>query len=51
MLTWYIHKRLSIQFEANLLSSGGAMSIDDNTPPQATPQLFVQALTRIVYRF
>jgi hypothetical protein len=51
MLTWYIHKRLSIQFEANFLSSGGAMSIDDNTPPQTTPQLFVQALTRVVYRF
>jgi hypothetical protein len=51
MLTWYLHKRLSVQFEANLLTSAGAMSIDDNTPPQAHPQLFVQTLARVVYRF
>ncbi|MFI5400702.1 MAG: hypothetical protein ACHQZQ_06600 [SAR324 cluster bacterium] len=51
MLVWYIQKRLSVQFEANLLSSGGAMSIDDNTPPLASLQLFVQALARVVYSF
>jgi hypothetical protein len=51
MLTWYVHKNLHFQFEANLLTSGGAMSVDDNTPPPADKQLFVQALARVVYRF
>lgn len=51
MLVWYVQKHLSVQFEANLLSSGGAMSIDDNTPPPASLQLFVQALARVVYSF
>lgn len=51
MLTWYPHKRLAVQFEVNLLTSGGAMAIDDFTPPPASQQLFVQALMRVVYRF
>ena len=51
MLVWYLQKHLSIQFEANLLSSGGAMSIDDNTPPPSDLQLFVQVLGRAVYSF
>ncbi len=51
MLTWFPHKKLAVQFEVNLLSSGGAMSIDDNTPPPDIPQLFVQMLMRVVYRF
>ena len=51
MLTWYIHKRLNLQFEANLMNSGGALSVDDNTPPPTDKQLFVQVLARAVYRF
>jgi len=51
MLTWFPHKRLAVQFELNLLSSGGALSIDDFTPPPSVQQLFVQAIMRVVYRF
>jgi hypothetical protein len=51
MMSWYIHKKLYFQFELNLLSSLGAMSVDDNTPPPTDPQLFVQVISRIVYKF
>jgi hypothetical protein len=51
MLTWYFHPRMRLQFEANLLESGGAMSVDDFTPPPVTPELFVQVLARLVYQF
>ncbi len=51
MLTWFPHKRLAVQFELNLLSSGGAMAIDDFTPPPSDKQLFVQTVMRVVYRF
>ena len=51
MMTWFPHKKLAVQFELNLLSSGGALSIDDHTPPPDRPQLFVQLLMRIKYSF
>jgi hypothetical protein len=51
MFTWYVHKQLKLQFEANMILAQGALRPDDFTTPQAKQDSIYQAIGRLVYKF
>lgn len=51
MVSWYVHKAATVQFELNFLQQGPAFSPDDFTAPNRQRDLLTQALARFVYRF
>ncbi|HKI97190.1 MAG TPA: hypothetical protein VKB51_01825 [bacterium] len=51
MLTWYFHKAIKLQVEANAILAGGAFRPNDYSTPQASQRAFYQAIARLVYSF
>lgn len=51
VLTFFLHKALKLQMEANGILSGPAFRIDDYTQPSTDPAYMYQFVGRVVYAF